>query len=140
VPSKQEELRDRTKKFALQVMLLLRVLPASDPPAAIRNQLLKSATSMAANYRSAGRSRSRREFSSRLALVMEESDETVFWLELLSESAINQRSEIVDLLRESRELVAIFAASHRTAGQRHRVAARHSTDSAKRPLDDPMVR
>jgi four helix bundle protein len=118
MPSRQEELRERTKRFALQVMLLLRSLPPNDPPASIRNQLLRSATSMAANYRAAGRARSRREFISKLALVIEESDETVFWLELLSESVTSNPDQITALLRESQELVAIFAASHRTVAER----------------------
>src|SRR4051812_2313956 len=95
-------------------MLVLRSLPPSDPPASLRSQLLRSATSMAANYRAAGRVRSRREFISKLALVIEESDETVFWLELLSESVTSSTDQIAALLRESEELVAIFAASHRT--------------------------
>jgi four helix bundle protein len=72
---------------------------------------------MAANYRAAGRARSRREFISKLALVIEESDETVFWLELLSESVTSNPDQITALLRESQELVAIFAASHRTVAE-----------------------
>jgi four helix bundle protein len=68
-----------------------------------------------ANYRAAGRSRSRAEFISKIGIVVEEADETVFWLECLVESGIVKEALLKDLLIEANELVAIFAASHRTA-------------------------
>ena len=70
---------------------------------------------MGANYRAAGRARSRAEFVSKIALVVEEADETVFWLECLIESGIVRQELLQDLLTEANELVAIFAASHRTS-------------------------
>ena len=77
--------------------------------------MLRSGTSVGANYRAAGRSRSRAEFVSKIAIVVEEADETVFWLELLRDGGIVKPEKIDDLIRESNELAAIFAASHRTA-------------------------
>ena len=115
MPSKQEELRERTKAFAIRAISLLRALPRGNPPSAIRNQLLRSATSVAANYRSCNRARSRREFAAKIALVPEEADETAFWIELLEETADSHAPEIRELLAECRELVSIFSASHRTA-------------------------
>jgi four helix bundle protein len=81
----------------------------------ICNQILRSATSIAANYRAVGRARSKAEFVAKLGVVIEESDETVFWLELLQESGIVKPEKLVDLLAEANQLLAIFSASRRTA-------------------------
>lgn len=81
----------------------------------INNQILRSATGMAANYRAVGLARSKAEFIAKLGVVVEEADETVFWLELLVESGIVKAEKLVDLLAEASALVAIFAASRRTA-------------------------
>lgn len=142
MPSRQEELRERTKTFAIRVISLLRMLPRGNPPSAIRNQLLRSATSVAANYRSCNRARSRREFAAKIAVVLEESDETVFWIELLEETAQSHGPEIRELLAESRELVSIFSASHRTASAPRRSLRPATTlpDSAKRTPDRPITR
>ena len=113
--SKQEELRARTKKFALRIIRLFRSLPRSPEAQILGKQLLRSGTSVGANYRAAGRSRSAAEFSARIGIVLEEADETVFWLECLIESAIIKRELLEELLIEANELVAIFAASYRTA-------------------------
>jgi len=77
-------------------------------------QLLRSSTSVGANYRAARRARSKAEFSSKIGIVVEEADETVFWLECLVESSIVKEDLLQDLLKEANELVAIFSASHRT--------------------------
>jgi four helix bundle protein len=77
--------------------------------------MVRSATSVGANYRAAGRSRSKAEFVSKIGIVLEEADETVFWLECLVESGIVKEELLKDLLAEANELVAIFATSHRTA-------------------------
>jgi four helix bundle protein len=81
----------------------------------ICNQILRSATSIAANYRAVGRARSKAEFVAKLGVVIEESDETVFWLELLQESGIVKPEKLVDVLAEANQLLAIFSASRRTA-------------------------
>jgi len=132
MPSKQEELRERSKSFALRSIRLLESLPRGAPPSALRTQFLRSATAVAANYRATGRARSKKEFASRLSVVVEEADETVFWLELMME--LGNSDEIRSLLKEAHELLAIFAASHRT------VTIGPRRDSAKRTPDDPMAR
>jgi four helix bundle protein len=113
--SKQEELRARTKKFALRVIRLFQRLPRSPEAQVLGKQLLRSVTSVAANYRATGRARSKAEFISKIAVVLEEADETVFWLECLIDSRIVRDELLRELLKEANELVAIFAASHRTA-------------------------
>jgi len=81
----------------------------------IGKQLLRSGTSVGANYRAAGRARSKAEFISKMGIVVEEADETVFWVECLIESGIVKPELLTDILAEANELVAIFAASQRTA-------------------------
>src|SRR6266481_9878283 len=85
---KHLELKTRTKAFALRVIRMSQALPKTREANVITNQILRSATSMAANYRAAGRARSKAEFLSKLGIVIEETDETVFWIELLEESGI----------------------------------------------------
>jgi four helix bundle protein len=111
---KHLQLRNRTKAFALRVIRMSQVLPKGREANVIAHQILRSATSMAANYR-AGRARSKAEFVSKLGIVVEESDETVFWLELLVESGIVKEGKIGQLLAEANELLAIFASSRGTA-------------------------
>jgi four helix bundle protein len=82
-----DNLRDRTKAFAIRIVRLFRALPHSREAQVIGNQLLRSGTSVGANYRAACRARSRQEFISRLGVVVEEADETIFWLELLARQA-----------------------------------------------------
>jgi len=113
--SKQEQLRDRTKTFALRIIRLFQSLPRSGEAQVLGKQLLRSGTSVGANYRAAGRARSKAEFISKIGIVVEEADETVFWLECLIESGIVKKELLGDLLAEANELVAIFAASQRTA-------------------------
>ncbi len=110
------ELERRTKALAIAVLRLLRHLPATPEASALRYQLGKAATSVPANYRATCRSRSRAEFLARMAVVSEEADESVFWLEVLIEAdmlpqvrAVRIEAEV--LLRESRELRAIFSSS-----------------------------
>lgn len=121
VASKPEDLRERTKKFALRIIRLFRALPRGGDAQVIGKQLLHSGTSVAANYRAACRARSRQEFAARIGIVMEEADETVFWLELISESGILPTPRLVPLLRESRELAAIFTASFGTARKKRSI-------------------
>jgi four helix bundle protein len=88
---KHRELRDRTKAFALRVFKMSQVLPRTREANIIMQQLLRSSTSVAANYRAAGRARSKAEFISKLGVVIEEADETVFWLEFLADTGIVKR-------------------------------------------------
>src|SRR5574341_1258287 len=104
-------LRERTKQFALRVIKLCGNLPRTDAARVIGRQLLRSGTSIGANYRSAQRGRSRAEFSAKLGVVLEEADETVYWLELLTASGIVSEKRMESILAEANELVRIFAAA-----------------------------
>src|SRR5262245_59627530 len=112
----QQQLRDRTKKFAIQVVRLCHALPNEWDVREIGKQLLRSGTSVAANYRACARARSDKEFCSKMGVVVEESDESQLWIELLPE--VHSKIDPVThagLLTEARELTAIFTASYRTA-------------------------
>jgi four helix bundle protein len=113
--SRPEELRDRTKAFALRVIRLFRSLPYRTDTQVLGKQLLRCGTSVAANYRAACRARSKAEFIARIAIVAEEADEAVLWLELLIESGIIKSEMTVALLNEAKELAAILTASRQTA-------------------------
>jgi len=109
------ELKARTKDFALRVIRLVDALPNTVKGRAIANQIIRSATSVAANYRAACRARSRAEFIAKIGVVEEEADETAFWLELIIDSKIRGKAQIEPLLKETGELVAIMAASPKSA-------------------------
>ena len=113
--SRAEELRDRTKTFALRVIRLFRSLPYMTDTQVLGKQLLRCGTSVAANYRAVCRARSKAEFIARLGIVAEEADEAVLWLELLTESEIVKAEMTAGLLKEARELAAILTASQQTA-------------------------
>jgi four helix bundle protein len=113
--SRPEELRERAKQFAIRIVRVVRSLPRSDEARVIGRQLLRSATSVAANYRAVCRARSRAEFVAKIGVVVEEADESVFWLELLADTDVIPRERIADVLAEANELLAVFAASQRTA-------------------------
>ena len=110
-----EDLRDRTKAFALRIIGLFRSLPYRTDNQVLGKQLLRSGTSVAANYRAACRARSKAEFVARIGVVAEEADEAVLWLELLTESGIISPERTKDLLAAAKELAAIFTASQQTA-------------------------
>ena len=112
-----EQLRARTKQFAIRIVRVFKSLPKNDEARIIGKQLLRAGTSVAANYRAVCRSRSKAEFISRMSVVVEEADETAFWLELLIETSIIPEVRLRDLLTEANELLAIFAASLWTARQ-----------------------
>jgi four helix bundle protein len=109
------DLLDRTKAFALRVIRLVNSLDRSLAAEVMGRQLLRSATSVGANYRAACRARSRAEFVARLGVAEEEADESLYWLELLGTSGIIETHRIQDLIEEANELVAIIVASIRTA-------------------------
>jgi four helix bundle protein len=112
---RHHELRDRTKAFALRVIRMSDSLPRTRSGNVIGNQVLRSATGMAANYRAPGRSRSKSEFVAKIGVVIEEADETVFWLEMLRDSGIVKPAKLDSMLDEANQLLAIFTASRRTA-------------------------
>jgi len=109
------ELKERTKQFALSIIKLAPSISRKPEANVIRHQIIRSGTSVGANYRAACRARSRAEFISKIGIVEEEADETVYWLELLNESGLAKTDLATTLLQEARELVAIFSASRRTA-------------------------
>ena len=110
-----EELKDRTKEFALRVMRLVDALPKSTKGRALASQLNRSGTSVAANYRAACRGRSRAEFIAKIGVVEEEADETALWIELIIADALLSKKKVQSLLDEANELVAIMAASYISA-------------------------
>ncbi|HEY2172165.1 MAG TPA: four helix bundle protein [Candidatus Angelobacter sp.] len=113
--SSPEEIRDRTKKFAIRIVRLFRALPRTTDAQVMGKQLLRSGTSVAANYRAVCRARSTAEFIARIGIVAEEADESVLWIELLEETETLSSEKLRDIKREARELAAIFSASQKTA-------------------------
>jgi four helix bundle protein len=116
--SQSEQLRERTKSFALRIVKLFRSLPKSTEAQVMGKQLLRSGTSVAANYRAACRARSRAEFVAKLGVVLEEVDESVLWIEMLIDLDILKKERSSQLLNEARQLTAIFTASRQTAKQK----------------------
>jgi four helix bundle protein len=104
-----EKFRQRTKRLALDVIRFSQSLPRSEEASIIKRQLLRSATSVAANYRAACRARSGAEFHAKLSTVVEETDETLFWLELLEEAEIAPKSKVEPIHQETTEILSITA-------------------------------
>ena len=113
----KEELKTRTKHFALMIIRLVEDLPGTKAGHTIGNQIIRSGTSVAANYRAACRARSNADFISKITIVEEECDETLFWLELIIESELLKKEKLLSMLKEADELTAIFTASGKTARQ-----------------------
>jgi len=111
---KEAELKKRTKDFAKEIIKICRKLPNNREGRLIGDQLFRAGTSVAANYRAACRGRSKAEFISKLAIVEEEADETMFWLELIKEMNICREPIVDDLIKESNEIVAIIVSSIKT--------------------------
>ncbi len=112
---KAEAMKLRTKQFAVRIVSVVRSLPRTREGDVVGKQLLRSGTAVAANYRAVCRSRSQAEFISKMNIVVEETDETVFWLEFLVDTEIVPEEKLKPLLKEGNELLAIFAACLRTA-------------------------
>ena len=108
------ELKERTKKFALRVIRLAYALPKDDLGNTVRKQIIRSGTSVAANYRAVLRARTDPEFISKFNIVIEECDETLFWLELIMESGLFNKEKVEPLYKEADELVSIFCSSQKT--------------------------
>jgi four helix bundle protein len=116
----KQELQERTKAFALRVIKLVDSLPKKRSADILGTQLLRSSTSVAANYRAACRARSQAEFIAKMGVVEEESDESTGWIELIADAGLISRSKVESLLQESNELTAITVASIKTARQNSR--------------------
>lgn len=113
-----EEFKKRTKAFALRVIRLVDSLPNTLVGRTIGGQLLRSGTSVGANYRAACRGRSPAEFCAKMGIVEEEADESSYWMELLTEADLVAPERLNDLLKESNEILAMVVASINTARRR----------------------
>lgn len=124
--AQSDQLKQRTIDFAVAILRLIERIPPSISARIVGNQLARSATSVGANYRATCNARSRQEFVARLGVVVEEADEAVYWLELVTKSALQTPAQTHDAHREALELRAIFAKSLGTAraNLRHRTASR----------------
>lgn len=131
------ELRNRSMQFAVRVVQFCRTLPDSWEARRIGGQLLDAATSVAMNYRAAGRGRSHKEFTAKIGLVAEEADESVGWLELIGQIELARGPEFVWLLGEANELMAIFGSSYATAKEKEaqQRKARNARNANRRSPD-----
>jgi four helix bundle protein len=111
----EPDLKKRTKAFALRVLKLVDALPKTTASRALASQIVRSGTSIAANYRAACRAKSTADFIAKMTIVEEEADETLFWLELLEESELVPAAKLTAIKREADELIAITVASIKTA-------------------------
>ena len=125
------DLKQRTKKFALAIIFFVEALPKDETSRILGRQLLRSGTSVGANYRAAKRAKSNADFIAKMGIVEEEADESGYWLELLTDCGKTAAAKSAALLRESNELVAIAVASINTARQGPRNAER-GTGNAER--------
>jgi four helix bundle protein len=114
----ERQLKDRTLQFGLRIMRLVNALPQTSAGRAIGNQLIRSGTSVGANYRAACRGRSKAEFIAKLGIVVEEADECGYWLELIMKGDLLPIEKVQPLYQEAEELTAIFVASVRSAQSR----------------------
>jgi len=112
-----EQFKKRTKSFALRIIRLFQALPKNEEAKIIGKQLLRSATSVAANYRAACRARSKAAFYSKLSIVVEEADESLFWIEILIEANILPESKLADLKQEITEIVSVVAKARKSTSQ-----------------------
>jgi four helix bundle protein len=110
-----EDLKNRTKQFALRIIKLGKSLKGDDIDRILLKQLIRSATSVAANYRAAIKAKSKKDFVYKLNVIEEEADESYFWLEIICEAEIIKAEKFFLLIKEAKELTAIFTAQGRTA-------------------------
>ena len=111
----EPDLKERTKAFALRILKLVDALPKTTAGRALASQIVRSGTSIAANYRAACRAKSTADFIAKMGIVEEEADETLFWLELLEESDLVLATKLTAIKQEADELIAITVASIKTA-------------------------
>ncbi len=114
----EKDLKNRTKEFAHRCVKLCLALPKTDLGNHIRRQLIKCSTSVAANYRAACVAQSKPDFASKLSIIVEEADESCFWMEFIIEEQLLSEKQVADLLQEAKELTAIFVTSRKTTKDR----------------------
>ena len=127
------ELKKRTKQFALRVIRLIAALPKTVEGRAIANQLVRSGTSVGANYRAACRGRSKPEFVAKLGTVEEEADESAFWMELIIEGQLMKPKQVELLLQEANELLAIMVSSRKSASSGGSAQIKNQKSQIKNP-------
>jgi four helix bundle protein len=113
-----EELINRTKNFAHRCIKLAMALPETALGRHIRRQIIRCSTSVAANYRATCLSQSKPSFTAKLSIVLEEADETAFWLGFIMDEKLLKKNQVEPLLKEAGELTAIFASSRKTASKK----------------------
>ena len=128
----KDEIKIRTKQFALKVIELIEDIPKTNVGNVITRQIIRSGTSVAANYRAACRAKSNADFVYKITIVEEECDETLFWLELMKEANLLKGEKLETLLKEADELTAIFTASGKTAKQNNPKSKSQNPKSAFR--------
>ncbi|PWU18079.1 MAG: four helix bundle protein [Verrucomicrobia bacterium] len=111
----REELKRRTKKFALRVMKMTDALPRTVKGKIIAGQILRAATGLASGYRAACRARSRADWNDKIGRTLEEADESLLWLELIEEDGLLPARRVAPLKQEAHELTAIFSSIHKTS-------------------------
>jgi four helix bundle protein len=114
----EQEFKDRTKKFGLRVIRLVESLPKSRTADVIGKQLLRSATSVGANYRAACRGKSTADVIAKLSIVEEEADESLYWMEMLIDAELVTVARLADLMKEGNDLLAMTVASIKTLRQK----------------------
>lgn len=112
-----EEIKYRTKQFVLRSIKLFRALPSTEEARIIGKQFLRSSSSVGANYRAVCRSRSQKEFFAKLSITIEEADESLFWLEIISESKILPVEKLDSLMKEAEEIVKILSTARKSSSQ-----------------------
>jgi four helix bundle protein len=112
-----EAFKKRTKKFVVDNIKLFRTLPKTEEAKIIGRQLLRSSSSVGANYRAVCRARSQAEFHSKLSTVVEEADESAFWMEVLIEAEVVNENALSLLLKEANEILKITSASRKTVSK-----------------------
>jgi four helix bundle protein len=120
----EKELKERTKRFALETIKLVDKLPRTVVAQTIGRQFVRAGTSVGANYRSACRGRSRAEFAAKLGVVEEEADESAFWMEVIIEAGLLERALVQPLLDEAEEIVAIMVSSRKSLNRSDKIKSR----------------
>jgi four helix bundle protein len=110
-----DEMKARTKSFALRIIKLVEALPPNRTADVIGKQLVRSGTSVGANYRAACRAKSNADFIAKMGTVEEEADESAFWLEVIIESGLMKEELVKDLMDEADQIIAIIVSSINTA-------------------------
>jgi four helix bundle protein len=121
----QEEMKCRTKRIGLEVIKLIDELPSKPSAWTIAKQIMKSSTSIGANYRAACRAKSTPDFLNKLKIVEEEADETIYWIEMLVESGLVLKERVSYLLSETNEILSIIVASINTIKNKSNLSAKN---------------